>query len=307
MAIVFGRLKLHLFYICTVLFFLFSCGLKYEPVQTPRDLIEKRQAAIMEQMKQDFSARGLGYKAVKFGQSVTVKPPSHYLLDSLYNQKYELEKKQKISKSLEQQILLQRNVVLQDTTPVYYIEKHIFSVEDQGKFTAFMADVSVNKKNELMTIDILDSDEIDQKLMKYYSSFMLRESFIYPDTYPDESELAFYDFYEEKLEQLDGDERTLFLNFVLRVMQIAYKGKNVDKAYLIKELVRFYAQGSSKNYIDERFNDMDEFYDEQNRISHYKINYTYSVKDDLGTYRRQNCELVLDEYLQLVELIPLEK
>lgn len=289
------------------LILLTSCGLKYEAVESPRDLIEKRQKAVIEQLNADFTSREMTYTPYKFGQSATIKPSSHFVLDSLYAIKYKLEQKQLIDKKLDERIAIQRQIILQDTSETYYLEKHVFSVVENAKFTAFLADVSVNSKQEVLTLDIIEAHEIDKNLISYFSSFVLKESFIYPNTYPDQSELAFYELYREKMEDLTGKEKTDFLNFTLTIMRIAQKGKNIDKSYLIKQMVRNYAQGEQKNYMNERFDRLEEFYNDKNEVSYFLVDYTFFVKEENQDYKAKRVQVFLDPYLQLMELVPLEK
>ncbi|TNE53619.1 MAG: hypothetical protein EP338_10230 [Bacteroidetes bacterium] len=298
----FGR-SLHFLFSGVLLLILASCGLRYTPVESPRDMIKKRQQMIIDQLSADFAKEHVQYQAVRFGQSITIKPPSHYTLDSLYGVKYELEKKGLINRELENQIALQRQVVLQDNQEIYYREQHIFSIKDSIQTSLIFADLSVNTQNQVVTMDIHQSHELEENQKFYFACFFLRESFLYPSSYMDESEEAFYEYYGEKFQQLQGKEQTTFLSFTLQLMKKARQERNLDKVNLIKQMVREYAQGTRKNYLNERFDSIEEFFDDQDQLAYYKVIYTFSVKGEENDYHSQQCELYLDPYLQLQDIL----
>ncbi len=290
--------------ICTYLLFLsilVSCGLKYEPVKTPIDKEKLRKEQIVSQLNDDFTKQGKSYKNYGFAPSTVLKPPSYFRLDSLYEVKYKLEQEGKIDKKLEEKIQLQKNIIYNDTNFIFYIENHVFSITEDSVFTMLNAEIYTDRTNKINTIEILESVNLDKKLGNFYAYYKLRQSFVSPEFEADEAELAFYDFYQQKAEKLEGTEKDEFIQFMLTVMKTANKISSLDKSLLIKEFVRYFVQGQSRNYLDEKFERMEEFYDDENKLVNYQIDYQYlSKQKEISEIKK--VRIILDPYLQLIEL-----
>ncbi|MGV3630567.1 MAG: hypothetical protein ACO1O6_05155 [Bacteroidota bacterium] len=287
----------------SILLLLASCGgLTYVPVKTPAEFEAERREAVVQQLREDFGKTNVKYAPVAFGVPGIVKPPSHYELDSLYALKYKLEKQGQTSESLEEQIKVQQLVVSSDTIPAYYLEKHVFSVEDSTKFEVFYADLYINESNKITSVEILESARIQPKDAKMYSCYILGESFLYPHAYPDPAETEFYAFYNSRLESLEGFEKKQFLDFMLSVMRVASRYESLDKSFLIKEFTRQYVQGTARNMLDENFIKMEEFYNEKKELLYYYVDYECSMQDKEGTLVVKRYELYLDPWLQLMEV-----
>lgn len=280
----------------------FSCGLKYTPIETPIDKEKNRQDILKDKLKADFNNNGLNYLSYGFGQTSILKPPSYFKLDSLYQVKYENEKQGMIDKKLEEKIQIQKNILSNDTNQVYYILNHIYGVQDSSLFTIFHSDFYMDRQSKINMIEIRESAKIERKLATYYKAFKLKESFLYLNQDADEAELAFYEFYEEELTRLNGVEKDTFLNFMLNLMREANRAYSLDKTFLIKEMVRLNVQGQTRNYMDEKFEKMEEFYDENNKLNFYSIIYRYSIKKPDKLIEIKKVQVFLDPYLRLIEI-----
>lgn len=298
-----GKIQLYFVGNLTIFFFLFSCGLKYTPIETPIDKENQRKQIIINQLTSDFENQNLKYLSYGFGKSYVLKPPSFYILDSLYEVKYQLYKKNiKADKSLNDKIAIQQNIVNSDTGSVYYIENHIFTVKKDSTFDVFYAEILLDQQNKISKMKILESPEIEKKLIDFYACYKFRESFLYPHLPADEAELAFYDLYEEKIQSLTGSDKDEFLNFMLSVMKTAYRISSLDKSELIKEYVRNYIHGRNYHSFQEEFVKMEEISDE-NYSTYYDVIYQYSTKDE---NKIEKFELYLNPYLQLIKINKIE-
>ncbi len=297
------RFSLHkLILIGFISFFVFSCGLKYVPIQTPIDRDKERKQVIIESLAADFTAQNLKYKSYGFGDSKVLKPTSFFTLDSLFEKKYKLEQQNIIDKKLEERIQMQKNICYSDTGSIYYVENHVFGIEKDSVFEAFNAEIYVNQQNKINTLKILESANVSKKLINFYAEYKFRKSFISPGYDADESEKAFYDFYDFQLQTLVGKEQEEFLNFMLSMMKVANKIGSLDKSDLIKEYVRLYVQGNSKNLLNEKFEKIEEVSDDKNNLSYYYILYEYSSRNSKNGLLLNKVEVFLDPYLKLIEV-----
>ncbi len=292
-----------LLFCLALLAFLFSCGgLTYVPVKTPADFEEERREVVTEQLRSDFSQQKMRYVPVAFGVQTVVKPQSHYKLDSLYGLKYELEKQGLTNQKLEDEIKVEQLIVSTDTTAAYYLEKHVFSLEDSLKYEAVFAYLYVDAANKISRVEIKEITNVQRKDVGMYACYVLDESFLYPHAFPDPAEAEFYALYKTKLQSLEEEEKTNFLNHMLSVMRVANRYESLDKSFLISEFTRQYVQGNSRNMLDERFVEMKEFFDDKNELLYYYIDYECSTSDVNNELVLKRYEVYLDPYLQLIEL-----
>jgi hypothetical protein len=271
--------------------------LKHEPLKTPKDIDKQRKISIEVELKKQFNDNNLKYSSINFGQSFLIKPPSYFILDSLYNVKFELEKRNRIDKNLEQKILNQKMMVQNDTTPIYYEYEHVFTVEDSSQLTVFYSLVTLNKNNKVETIKIEHSSPIKRNLARFYAYFKLKKAFVYPGADIDESELAFYDLYQEKLIQLSETEEEKLLECMFRVMKIANDIKSLDKSNLIKMMVLGYVQNKSFLASTDIFYSINEVYEENNFI--YEVEHSYLDKNE---NKIKKVLVKLNPYLELIEI-----
>ena len=280
-----------------------SCSsLWYTPVKTPAELELERENKIEQQLSADFQKQKLIYKSHGFAEPTVVKPPSYFQLDSLYEIKYKLDKNNQVDPALEEKIKIQQLIIANDTVPVYYLERHIFSIEDSVSYEVFLAELYVTQHQKIERVDIIESSEIDRKLTQMYAAYLLKESFIYPHAEAGEAEIEFYNLYGNMLNSLEGKAKHEFLEFMLSVMRVAYRYNNLDKDFLIKEFVRSFVQGDTRNMLDEKFQAMEEFFGENNDLLYYYVDYQYREKDSSPNSEVKRVEVFLDPYLRLIEI-----
>ncbi|MES2587516.1 MAG: hypothetical protein V4622_00970 [Bacteroidota bacterium] len=252
-------------------------------------------------MTKDFESQNLKYKSYGFGEVKALKPASFFVLDSLYEKKYLLEQQGRIDKKLEERIANQKNIIYNDTSSIYYIENHVFAVERDSIWETFHAEIYCDQANKINTVKILESGMIDRKLIDFYTCYKFKQSFLYPHMELDEAEKAFYDFYGQYLERLEGKDKEEFQTFMLTVMKTANKINTLDKSELIIEFVRIYIQGQSRNYLDEKVEKMDEVYDEKNVLTNYYVEYQFSSRNEDNSFKTNKVAVILDPYLRFVE------
>lgn len=292
-----------LFSYCFVWTLLFnSCQtLKYQAVKTPKERERERKSAIENYLKSEFEKKAISYTSIAFGKPTIVKPASYYVLDSLYEIKYRNELRNRIDRELEKQISAQQVQVNADTTPVYVIEKHVFSLKENETYKGLCANITISKNNEVQTMEILQANIVPKNLIYYFADYCLNESFVYAGATLDESELAFYEFYSDKLTSLDGKEADAFLETMLHVMKIASDTKNLDKTNLIELMALYYAFGTSLNPVDLKFLTIEEFLTSDNQLAYYQVVFSYSVKNQFNQAIRNVINIKLDPYLSLIE------
>lgn len=287
-----------------VLTLFFSCQtLKYEPVKTPKERDRERKTTIENYLKTEFEKNKVNYIPIAYGRSTVVKPSSYYELDSLYGIKYKLEKQNKTDKNLERKINEQRLKISNDTTPVYFIEEHIFSTKDQEEYKAFYSEITVSKANVVQTMDIKRSAIIPKNLIYFFADFCLNRSFVYEGANLDESEIAFYEYYSDKLNRFDNDaEADVFMTTMLKIMKAASDSKNLDKSNLIQLMTLEYLFGNSMIPSDLNFVSIDELVNQNNQLEYYQLVLVYQAKNENNKYVKKAINIKLDPYLSLIEM-----
>jgi hypothetical protein len=296
------RFALKLF-LSFVLFSQFSCeSLKYVPIKTPAEKDKERRIAVMAELEKEFAENGLKYRPLGFGFPSVLKPSSHYVLDSLYEIKYKNETQGIVSKNVDDQIQIQKNIIYSDTTKIYFIENHVFSLEKEHFYECVHAEIFVDADYKINTLEILESIKSEYRLSEFYEAYKLKKSFLLKNYEADPAELEFYNFYQQKIDVLPLHEKEEFINFMLVIMRTARNISSLDKKVLIKEFVRYFVQGQTRNYLEEKFNKMEEFYDEKNNLLYYAIEYQYSKRNEEKLTEILNVRVFLDPYLQLIEI-----
>jgi hypothetical protein len=292
------------FFILVTILFLGSCtSLQYQPIQTPQQLDKYREQAIENYLKIEFQNKQIEYQSIAFGQTTVVKPTTYYFLDSLYELKYKLERKNKVDPSLEKKIKEQRLLVSQDTTPIYYIEEHIFTTKEKEVYSVFFTEVTISKDQQIQTMEIKRTAIIPKNLIYYFADFCLNKSFVYEGASIDDSEIAFYEFYGEKLENISNvEEANEFLITMLKVMKKASDTKNLDKANLIKLMTLDYLFGNSMVPSDLTFLSLDEVLKEGGELAYYQVSLVYLPKIEENRPTKKLLNIKLDPYLDLIEI-----
>lgn len=298
------------FFLPSLLFILLgivSCNeLKFVPVKTPAEMANSRKQAIKDKLREDFKKENTTYFPIAFGETELIKPVSNFKLDSLYEIKYKLELQGKKDNDLEEQIKVQQLIVSVDSTKSYFAEYHVFGLETLEdsikKFDVFYSEIYINEQDKIETVSILESARIQKKYDDLYACYVLNKSFMTPYSFPDNAELEFYKLYKSKLDVLNENEQKDFLNFMLSVMYTANRYNTLDKEFLIKDFVRNYVQGTTKNLMNEQFVKMEESFDANNQLLYYYIDYQYAKKTEGEDLKIIHCDVYLDPYLQLMEI-----
>ena len=261
-----------------------SCGIQYTAPPTPISLTSDRRAAIQTYLKNTFEKDSLVYKDIAWGQSKTIKPTSYIELDSLYAVKYKLERQGKRDTDLEESIKIQRQIALNDSTPILYLEDHLFSVTKNGEMTIYSAVLETNKDHEILNSEINASNNLDSKNLEEFKIFTFEESFLHPGYAPTIIEREFYSRYKFKLQEFKGDSKDAFLNRTLEVMKSARIAKTLDPTSLLKQLVRSDALKTNNTApIDENFEGMEELIasiEGKTEIMGYQVVYSYKKIDN---------------------------
>lgn len=175
-----------------------SCGLRYIPPETAEEFQDRRHRAIERHFQQELTKDSLEYRSIAFGETTVIKPSSFRVLDSLFEIKYQNEKREIREKELENIIKEQQELVRRDTTLIIYKEHHIFSYpHNDSSIQVIESDVQINREFSILNIDILSLALIAKKNDERYKQYLFEESFVYPGTLATEEEELFYRFFKE--------------------------------------------------------------------------------------------------------------
>ncbi|MBI2259718.1 MAG: hypothetical protein HYU67_12590 [Flavobacteriia bacterium] len=266
------KFYIQFFFLFLSFFTLFSCeSIKYQPVETPAQKEKTRIKSIEDQLFETFKNKEIKYQSVAFGTGKIVKPTVYFTLDSLYQKKYILEKKGKIDNELENEIDKTVNLILSDTSQIYFIENHVFTSIEFGQKFIQNAQIICDKKDKIQTIDIIESYQIPSHLDTYFSKWVFNESFVHSGYTVDENELAFYTFYRSVFDKLEGNEKQLFLIHVLELMKIADDYDTLEKGQLIHALLNKHFKGNSLLTEELQIDNISEESDEFGNILSYFV------------------------------------
>lgn len=284
--------------------FLVSCGtLTYTPIKTQQDYARERKLLIQSEFSRDFKALSLKYTPIMFDETRIVKPPSYFRLDSLYRIKLNLESRMLSTAEIDKEIEIEQLVLSSDTSKSYYVEKHAFGLEDSlGMYQVLIADVFVSQSQKIENVTYNKIQSVPRKFDDLYVSYFLNRSFMFPFAEPETAELEFYKLYDTKLQNLSGLEYDQFLSFMLSVMYLAKSNSNLDKSFLIQEFCKIYVGGRYKVTVDEEFEKIEEFFDENNNLLYYQALYRFSHPNEVKEVVEELYEIRLDPYLQLLDL-----
>jgi len=268
-----------------------SCGLKYTPTETPEMNTDKRRLAVQNYLRETFQKDSSVYENIAFGKTQTLKPISYKVLDSLYGVKYNLEQKGKRDTELEREILIQRQIALNDTNQLLYIENHLFSLKKKDVLTIYSAALQVNFSNEIKAVDIFETTKIAPVNLDIFKIYTFEESFLHPGYAPLPEESAFYRRYKDRAAELNGDTKDKFVQNALFVMRSAQKVQTLKTTALISEIVRSRILGFERTTAkNELFETMEETYEKINGsevMTGYAIVYSFkkNSNDLTTTYR----------------------
>ncbi|MFA7274732.1 MAG: hypothetical protein WC044_12760 [Crocinitomicaceae bacterium] len=252
---------------------------------------DKRRLAVQNYLRETFQKDSSVYENIAFGKTQTLKPISYKVLDSLYGVKYNLEQKGKRDTELEREILIQRQIALNDTNQLLYIENHLFSLKKKDVLTIYSAALQVNFSNEIKAVDIFETTKIAPVNLDIFKIYTFEESFLHPGYAPLPEESAFYRRYKDRAAELNGDTKDKFVQNALFVMRSAQKVQTLKTTALISEIVRSRILGFERTTAkNELFETMEETYEKINGsevMTGYAIVYSFkkNSNDLTTTYR----------------------
>lgn len=279
-----------------------SCGLKYTPQVSPENKREERKLVIESEIRKEFSERKMQYKSIGFGESVTLKPASYILLDSLFEVKYNLESQGKRTKELDDQIAMQRLICQNDTNEVLYMEQHVFSLEGDSTAEVLSGNFSLNSNNELRKVEFTASYSIPKDLVNYYNFYILESSFLTNNTTPTIQEREFYNVYKAELQNRSGNNEDEFLIHTLRLMQVARTNKSLEKQKTLESLTRLAVHKGDKNYKSEVFVKVEQSAEESGVISFYSVEYQFAKPTGSESYITEKYNVQFDAFFSLIAL-----
>lgn len=282
------------FFVLVFIFALSSCGLRYEPPVTPESSQQDRRYLIERTIEQEFASLHKTYQPIGYGETVKIKPVSYLKLDSLFAQKYELERTGRRDVNLDEAIKKQQIICKNDTNEVLYLERHVFTLEGEDGADILSGDFYITKNNELKDVQFTETYKINKDYINYYKLYAFEQPFL-GGNYPSNEEQDFYALYKEELH--NRTKKDEFLENTLRLMQIAYYKRSLETQTLLKELTRKFVHNDRSNYSDEVFIKIERLTGEDNLIS-YLVVYQSVVKTSEGIYTKKH-QLTFDSFLVL--------
>lgn len=234
-----------------------SCGLNYIPTPTMENLVVNRKKKVESYISTEYEKNGLRYTSLLFGETTVVKPDNFMILDSLFNVKYNNEKRGLYEPSLEDKIGNQKQIIQRDSAKVNYIEHHIYAITDSVNAEISFADVSLDPQLNVTNFTITEQHTIPKTLLSQYESYLAEESIINPNYLASSSEHALYDFYKLHYERLSYAEQESFLIHSLKVFQLARKIKSIDTELLLKSIAVKFTFNRNFDKMVDKFTSID--------------------------------------------------
>lgn len=285
---------------CVLISILNSCGLQYEPQTPPEDRQLQRQRVIESKIKAEFEPQKKTYRSIAFGKTTTIKPVSFIKLDSLFEQKYQLEQTGRRDRKLDEKIGIQRLVCQTDTNEILYMEEHVFSLETDTSAEVLSGNFALNIKNEIRQVEFTTAYTIPANLVAFYGYYVLNESFMYFTEQPAEEEEDFYKYYKTKAGTFLGYQKEQFVVNTLKLMKLARTNRSLEKQLFLRELTKAEVHGVSTNYENASFNKIDQFSNAKNEVDFYLVEYQFVERvSDIKTEMRKYV-LEFDPYLMLI-------
>ena len=285
---------------CLLISLLNSCGLQYQPQTPPEDRQLQRQRVIESKIKSEFEPQKKTYRSIAFGKTTTIKPVSFIKLDSLFEQKYQLEQTGRKDRKLDEKIGIQRLVCQSDTNEILYMEEHVFSLETDTSAEVLSGNFALNIKNEIRQVEFIAAYTIPSNLVAFYGYYVLNESFMYFSEQAATEEDDFYKFYKNKAGTLLGYQKEQFIVNTLKLMKLARTNRSLEKQLFLRELTKTEIHGISTNYENASFNKIDQFSTAKNEVDYYLVEYQFVERvSDIKTELRKYV-LKFDPYLVLI-------
>jgi hypothetical protein len=278
-----------IFVLLNILFVVTSCGLRYTPPETAEEFQERRHRAIERHFQQELTKDSLEYRSIAFGETTVIKPRSFRVLDSLFEIKYQNEKRDIRDKELENIIQEQQDLVRRDTTLIIYKEHHIFSYPHNDSIQVIESDVQINRELSILNIDILSLALIAKKNDERYKQYLFEESFVYPGTMATEEEELFYRFFKEAHFSAPSYEKDAVLDHILELMEIGYKRKTIRTYDLLviqaRNTLTKQLKALPSEQLSEVFTNVITLENGKEEVQKYW--FTYSYVDSSQSRRRQ--------------------
>jgi hypothetical protein len=285
---------------CVLISILNSCGLQYQPQTPPEDRQLQRQRVIESKIKSEFEPQKKTYRSIAFGKTTTIKPVSFIKLDSLFEQKYQLEQTGRKDRKLDEKIGIQRLVCQTDTNEILYMEEHVFSLETDTSAEVLSGNFALNIKNEIRQVEFTAAYTIPSNLVAFYGYYVLNESFMYFNEQAATEEDDFYKYYKNKAGTLFGYQKEQFIVNTLKLMKLARTNRSLEKQLFLRELTKTEVHGVSTNYENASFNKIDQFSTAKNEVDYYLVEYQFVERvSDIKTELRKYV-LKFDPYLVLI-------
>jgi hypothetical protein len=151
---------------------------------TPISKEKNRQEAIKNYLNTTFQNDSSDYESIVFTKSQKIKPVSFKDLDSMYAIKYELKKNNNIDCLLEENIQIQRQIVLNDTNPILYLENHLFGVKNKNELTIYTGLLECTSQSTIKNVKINAGTIIPKEKLNYYKRYLFKESIMDPGYEP---------------------------------------------------------------------------------------------------------------------------
>jgi hypothetical protein len=213
-----------------------SCGLKYTPTETRESFFQKRQGKISDYILNQMNGQTLSYTSIAYGKTTVLKPISYKALDSLYELKYQNELKYIKDNRLEETINNQRQIALNDTAKVLYLENHVFSLGNADTITFYNTIFQLTSDSKISDVDIKQSIFLPAKYGELYRKYLFEESYLSAVNYASEQEKKFYQKYKDELENRSIAQQDAFVLHSLKLMEHSARIRTTSNRELLNEL-----------------------------------------------------------------------
>lgn len=272
-----------------------SCGLKYTPTETREDLSKNRKTKVSEYIRESYKDSSVVYQNILFGQTTLIKPYHHRLLDSLYEIKFRNEQTNRFDKELEEKINNQKIVVATSNEKLQYIEHHVYNIQTSKNSNIYLADVQFNHESEITDFKIVENYEIPNERVTIYKAFLTGESIVYPGYKATNEEMAFYNLFQQELDQRLTLDQNDFMNHMLNVFQLAREIKSIETKMLLQNMVVMHLENRRFSPNIDQFTAVDGIWEGNNLINYELIFHT-----PMGKY-----QAICSKFFEVIELKPI--
>ncbi len=286
-----------------------GCGLKYTPTETRESFFQKRQGKISDYILNQMNGQTLSYTSIAYGKTTVLKPISYKALDSLYELKYQNELKQIKDMRLEEIINNQRQIALNDTAKVLYLENHVFSLGNADTITFYNTIFHLTSDIKISDVEIKQSVFLPAKYSELYRKYLFEESYLSAVNYASDQEKKFYQKYKDELENRSIAQQDAFVLHSLKLMELSARIRTTSNRELLNELAIQLLPKISVNPTNVKISPIKESIvrSEIGSVSTtgftVKINFS-SIKN--GVIKDNNeIQLLYNQFLELKEIIQL--